>query len=95
MEMFDCSLYPQMPSQDDQIPAAPFLLHLENGGAPHCVAVCQVSERPGQVVVVDVDGTFELSTTDLQESFMNGIDSSTAVFFLLEENKGRGSGPVP
>lgn len=81
MEMFDCSLYPQMPSQDDQILAAPFLLHLENGGAPHCVAVCQVSERPGQVVVVDVDGTFELSTTDLQESFMNGIDSSTAVFF--------------
>ena len=87
MQMFECSLYPQLPSQDDQIPDVPFLLHLENGGTPHCVAVRKVPEKPNQVAVVDVDGTFELSMTDFQESFMNGIDASTAVFFLLEENK--------
>ena len=78
-------------SADDKprwsIPDVPFLLHLENGGAPHCVAVCKVSEKRNQVAVVDVDGIFELSMTDFQESFMKGIDASTAVFFLLEENK--------
>ena len=68
--MFEGSLYPQMSSQDDQIPAVPFLLHLENGGAPHlCGCVCQVPEKPSQVAVVDVDGTFQLSVTDCRRAY--------------------------
>ncbi|CAK9076450.1 unnamed protein product, partial [Durusdinium trenchii] len=62
-----------------------FLLHSENGGSPHCVAVKQDEED--KLIVFDTDGVFHLAVADFETALLGGVDAATCVIFKLQDGK--------
>lgn len=84
VDMLGCNLCPSLLPVGD-LPDGAFLLHSENGGLPHCVAVYRSMEEGGPVGVTvwDNDCTLEMSDASFQSAVLEGIDSATCVFFNL------------
>jgi hypothetical protein len=80
VELLGCKLRPVLPQQQD-LPAGSFLLHVENGGRPHCVAVRRDEDEP--VTIWDTDCEFQVAATDFRAAILEGTDASTCVLFVL------------
>lgn len=81
-ELFAHELDPAILKVEETLPDGKFLLHCENGGLPHCVAV-QV--RDMETTVWDTDGIFHLRSADLDTALLEGTDAGTCVFFSVEK----------
>lgn len=87
VHLWQCKVYPRL-ARDQDLPEGKFLLHVENGPAPHCVAVERT--KAGQSVKVklwDTDGVFTLTDADFERTLADGVDSSTCVLFTLIKKK--------
>ena len=82
--MFHCSFSPVLCTQSFDF-RGNFLLHSENGGSPHCVAVKQDEED--KLIVFDTDGVFHLAVADFETALLGGVDAATCVIFKLQEGK--------
>ncbi|CAK8985344.1 MOB kinase activator 1A (Mob1 alpha) (Mob1A) (Mob1 homolog 1B) (Mps one binder kinase activator-like 1B) [Durusdinium trenchii] len=82
--MFHCSFSPVLCTQSFDF-RGNFLLHSENGGSPHCVAVKQDEED--KLIVFDTDGVFHLAVADFETALLGGVDAATCVIFKLQDGK--------
>ena len=82
--MAGCSLFAIPFCMVERLPAGKWLLHLENGSCPHCVAVCVVDEE-SPVTVWDIGVRMELSHGAFFDALRNGIDRSSAVIFTFSD----------
>ncbi|CAJ1441782.1 unnamed protein product [Effrenium voratum] len=81
---FGCLLHPVV--FIDALPVGKFLLHAENDGSPHCVAVHRREVRGAfEVTVWDTDCALHLSDSAFRRCLSDGVDSKTCVFYLLEQ----------
>ena len=81
MDMLGCNLSPIL-LIDGKIPTGGFLLHVENGGAPHCVAVRR-DESNANVTVWENDCVLHISHMQFSRAVLEGTDHSTCAFFGL------------
>lgn len=72
-----------MLSRDGDLLVGKCLLHTENGGEPHCVAVLREDEAE-TVTIWDVDCELQVPDTVFRAAVLEGIDASTCVFFQLQ-----------
>ncbi|CAJ1423131.1 unnamed protein product, partial [Effrenium voratum] len=77
----ECELHPMLFLE--KAPKGKWLLHLENGNSPHCVAVESLDASPAMVTVWDVNATFQMTDDAFLDALRCGADSSTVAFFLL------------
>ncbi|CAK9107125.1 Uncharacterized protein SCF082_LOCUS49879, partial [Durusdinium trenchii] len=82
--MFHCSFSSVLRAQSFDF-RGNFLLHSENGGSPHCVAVKQDEED--KLIVFDTDGVFHLAVADFETALLGGVDAATCVIFKLQDGK--------
>lgn len=75
-----------LPLSDD----GQFLVHTENGGTPHCVAVVC---RGAETFVVDHETKFKIDLVDLMELMQQGTDQATIVTFQMFFNADRSIWP--
>lgn len=68
-----------MLSRDGDLLVGKCLLHTENGGEPHCVAVLREDEAE-TVTIWDVDCELQVPDTVFRAAVLEGIDASTCVF---------------
>lgn len=64
-------------------PPHSFLLHTENGGTPHCVAV---KLDKGNATVHDHDARWTISIDNLLAALFEGVDSHTVVTFTIQND---------
>lgn len=83
-EIAECPLFPVPFCLLKDVPLGKWLLHMENGSAPHCVAF-SYQDSDGDVTVWDTSASFDVSSESFRESLACGIDSSSVVLFGLAE----------
>ena len=77
-----------VPSTGLQIEAGgKYLLHMENGGHPHCLA-CVVDEN-GEAMVMDAKGHRSMSLMELRAMAVDAIDAASLVTFRLYQDEER------
>ena len=62
-----------------------YLLHLENGHEPHCIAV--VAEDKGEVYINDGGSCWQMKNEDMVELLQGAIDYKTMVIFELKNSE--------
>ena len=62
-----------------------YLLHLENGHEPHCIAV--VAEDKGEVYINDGGSCWQMKNEDIVELLQGAIDYKTMVIFELKNSE--------
>eukprot|EP00435_Cladocopium_sp_Y103_P030280 s3264_g7.t1 len=84
-KVWACELKP-IPLRTHTVPEGKFLLHVENGPCPHCVAVERVTAEDGHVNVTvwDVDGVRTYDGATFLHCLHAGVDHSTCVVFTFE-----------
>ena len=82
-EMFGCKLHATIYT-DGHLPSGAWLLHVENGALPHCVAVRR--EPDSRVTVWDIDAVPTVSEEALLSALRSGVDSRTCVHFTFEHD---------
>ena len=89
VELLGCKLRPVLPQQQD-LPAGSFLLHVENGGRPHCVAVRRDEDEP--VTIWDTDCEFQVAATELQGCNPRGDRCVNVCLVRLSDRRRRQDG---
>lgn len=82
IDMLGCIVSPVL-CQNGNIPTGRFLLHVENGGAPHCVSVERDEESNTNVTVWEQDCVLHISQMQFRRAVLEGTDHSTCVFFTF------------
>ena len=62
-----------------------YLLHTENGGAPHCVS-CDLCDD-GSILLGDIDGVRSLTAASLKQASDDAIDGTTLVTYRIFEKQ--------
>ena len=82
-KLWGCDLVPRLPRNQDDVEEQ-FLVHVENGSCPHCVAVERLKvDDTFQVTVWDVDGVRTFDDDSFWKCLHEGVDHSTCVLFCL------------
>ena len=85
-ELLDCTLCPAFWS--DTIPGDKWLMHLENGSVPHCVAVAKVPDAVDTYILWDTAHILRIKADALLSAVRGGTDSKSCTCFLLQQPEG-------
>ena len=79
MKFLPC--FPEQDSASTQWQPGNFVLHMENGGQPHCVGLHVANDLA--VKVLDASNTFQIEASILDQAMQDGCDSHTCVLFSI------------
>ena len=90
MRLLGCSLHPHMFHCGLSLPQGSWILHTENGGLPHCVALTKVAEADSveMFAICDAGRQFYVKSADVARAIEAGIDSNSCVMFLFHPEEG-------
>ena len=83
-KLLGVNLIPHLPENDStsmQLQPGNFLLHMENGGTPHCVGLCVPDDLSLEITVLDASNNISIQTSSLDSALRDGVDGITCILF--------------
>ena len=86
MELLSCRLHPHIFHGKLSLPQGSWILHTENGGLPHCVAMTHLASED-LFAIADAGHQFFVKSVDVARAMEGGVDSNSCVMFLFRPEK--------